>query len=60
MLVMWSAYRLSVCQYFSYRDTIVQWNKPDSPPENTTFFDICHKKQYEMRRLITAANIPAG
>jgi hypothetical protein len=60
MLVMWSTYRLSVCHYFSYRDTIVQWKKPDTPPENTTFFDICHKKQSEMRRLITAANIPAG
>jgi hypothetical protein len=59
MLVMWSTCRQSVCQYISYRDTIIQWNKPDTP-EDTTFYTICHQKQSEMRRLITAANVWFG
>jgi hypothetical protein len=37
----------------------MQWKTPDTL-ENKPFYDLCHQKQSEMRRLITAANIPAG
>jgi hypothetical protein len=59
MLVMWSTYRQSVYQCISDRDTINQWSKPDTP-EGTTFYTLCHAKQDEMRRLITAANLWFG
>jgi hypothetical protein len=40
---------------------VANWTEPDDPKRNIqNFYKLVHAKQSEMRRLITAANVPAG
>ena len=43
-----------------HREDVTGWKVPDNPPEHQEFYHMCNNKQTEMRRLISAANIPAG